>query len=106
MGDLSVDALCAQQHVSLTNVYRVRPGEEYEFDDVKINVYAGRHTENAKGVYRPEKFAENVDSLDSITGWYGSLELQNYLITRCRRYAHPCLGRPDYTRSEVPLRRG
>lgn len=81
VGDLSVDALCAQQHVSLTNVYRVRPGEEYEFDDVKINVYAGRHTENAKGVYRPEKFAENVDSLDSITGWYGSLELQNYLIT-------------------------
>ena len=81
VGDLSVDALCREQRVSLTNVYRVRPGEEYQFDDVKINVYAGRHTENARGVYRPAEFDSDVSSLDSLTGWYGSMELQNYLIT-------------------------
>lgn len=81
VGDLSVDALCREQRVSLTNVCRVRPGEEYQFDDVKINVYAGRHTENARGVYRPAEFDSDVSSLDSLTGWYGSMELQNYLIT-------------------------
>lgn len=81
VGDLSVDALCREQRVSLTNVYRVRPGEEYQFDDVKINVYAGRHTENARGVYRPAEFDSDVSSLDRLTGWYGSMELQNYLIT-------------------------
>lgn len=81
VGDLSTDALCQWQHVSLTNIYRVRSGEEYVFDDVKINVYAGRHTENVKGAYRPEKFSDDHNSLDSISGWYGSLELHNYLIT-------------------------
>ncbi len=81
VGDLSTDALCQWQHVSLTNVYRVRSGEEYIFDDVKLNVYAGRHTENAKGAYRPATFAEEASSLDSLSGWWGSLELHNYLIT-------------------------
>lgn len=81
VGDLSVDPLCTEQHISLTNIYRVRSGEEYIFDDVKINVFAGRHTENAKGEYRPKVFDDDSSSLKSLTGWYGSMELQNYLIT-------------------------
>lgn len=79
VGDLSTDALCQEQHVSLTNIYRIRSGEEYIFEDVKINVFAGRHTENAKGVYRPAVFSS--EGLDSLTGWWGSMELHNFLIT-------------------------
>ncbi len=81
IGDLSIDALCKVQHVSLTNIYRVRNGDEYTFDDVNIKVYGGRHTENSKGAYRPEQFDSDQSSLNSLTGYYGSMELQNYLIT-------------------------
>lgn len=81
MGDLSIEALCREQHVSLTNIYRVRNGDEYQFDDVNIKIYGGRHTENAKGAYLPEKWDADRQSLDSETGWFGSLELQQYLIT-------------------------
>lgn len=81
VGDLSIQALCREQHVSLTNIYRVRNGDEYQFDDVNIKVFGGRHTENAKGVYLPKEWASASDSLDTETGWFGSLELQQYMIT-------------------------
>jgi len=81
MGEMSIQALCREQHVSLTNIYRVRNGDEYQFDDVNFKIYGGRHTENAKGVYLPEKWDTERHSLDSETGWFGSLELQQYLIT-------------------------
>ncbi len=82
VGDLSTDALCQDYPISLTNIYRIRSGEVYEFDDIKINVYAGRHTENAKGAYRPAKFAsDDVTSFNAPTNWYGSMELNNFLIT-------------------------
>ncbi len=81
VGDLSVEPLCREQHISLTNIYRVRNGDEYTFDDVNLKIFGGRHTENSKGVYHPHAFDADITSLDSLTGYYGSLELQNYLIT-------------------------
>ncbi len=81
MGDLSIQALCREQHISLTNIYRVRNGDEYQFDDVNIKVFGGRHTENAKGVYLPKEWNSARDSLDAETGWFGSLELQQFLLT-------------------------
>jgi len=81
VGDLSAVPLCQVQHISMTNIYRVRNGDEYTFDDVNIKVFGGRHTENAKGAYYPEKFDTDQSSLNSLTGYYGSYELQNYLIT-------------------------
>lgn len=78
VGDLSTDALCTFQHISLTNVYRVRGGEEYVFDDVRLQVFSGRHTENANGVYRSSTVTSDPESLGM---WFGSLELMNYLIT-------------------------
>lgn len=81
VGDLSIAALCTDQHVSLTNIYRVRNGDEYQFDDVNFKIYGGRHTENAKGAYMPKEWDNDLLGLNCRTGFYGSLELQQYLIT-------------------------
>ena len=78
VGDLSVDPLCAWQHISLSNIYRVHGGEEYTFDDVNIRVFSGRHTESAKGTYRDSTVKGDPDSLSY---WFGFLELMNYCIT-------------------------
>ena len=63
-------------------MYRVRPGEDVQFSDLRIQVFSGRHTEPRRGAFRRK-------SMDSETGrlklddWFGSLELQNYLLTTC-----------------------
>ena len=82
VGDLSADPLCQWQDISCSKLYRVRPGEIIQFQDLKIEVFAGRHTEASRGSRRAK-------SVDSATGkfrpddWFGSLELQNYLLTTC-----------------------
>ena len=81
VGDLAVVPLCKWQRVSLTNIYRVRNGDQYTFEDVDIKVFGGRHTEAAKGAYYPEKFAEDCTNLDHESGYYGSFDMENFLIT-------------------------
>ncbi len=78
VGDLSTDPLCAWQHISLSNIYRVHGGEEYTFDDVNIQVFSGRHTESAKGTYRDTTVKGDSASLSY---WFGFLELMNYYVT-------------------------
>lgn len=78
VGDLSTDALCHWQHINLNQIYRIHSGERYEFDDVTFEVFAGRHTENAKGCYRIDNITADPKSLSD---WYGSMELLNFLIT-------------------------
>ena len=36
VGDLSADALCMEYHLNVERLFRVRHGETYQFDDVKI----------------------------------------------------------------------
>lgn len=81
VGDLSADPLCEFQELDCSKVYRVRSGEKYQFDDLRIEVFAGRHTESSKGMYRKKTL--NKDGSFDAAMWYGSLELQNYLLTLC-----------------------
>jgi len=81
VGDLSADPLCQWQDIDCGRLYRVRPGEKYEFDDLTIEVFAGRHTESPRGYFRKKN--KNADGSFQYDGWFGSLELQNYLLTTC-----------------------
>lgn len=81
VGDLSADPLCETQEVDCCRLYRVRPGEKYQFDDLTIEVFAGRHTEASRGAYR-KKTVKKDGSFDAAM-WFGNLELQNYLLTLC-----------------------
>lgn len=79
--DLSADALCREQHVSCARLYRVRSGETYEFDDLTIECFAGRHSESPRGYYRTGKDFVRPDGTPDDCMWFGNLELVNYLIT-------------------------
>ena len=81
VGDLSADPLCTWQDIDCARMYRVRPGEKYEFEDVTIQVFSGRHTESPRGYYR--KKATDADGNLNYASWFGNLEFQNYLITCC-----------------------
>lgn len=83
VGDLSADPLCTWQDVDCARMYRVRPGEKYQFDDITIQVLAGRHTESSRGYYRRSPQFTRADGSLELGGWFGNLEFQNYLITTC-----------------------
>ena len=51
VGDLSAEALCKEYDLNVERLFRIRGGEEYEFDDVKIEVISARHTESKGGNY-------------------------------------------------------
>lgn len=79
--DLSADPLCRIQDLNCARLYRVRSGEKYQFDDVTIECFAGRHTESPRG-YRPGgKDFVKPDGTPDLMMWFGNLELVNYLIT-------------------------
>lgn len=82
-GDLSADALCEEQDLDCARLYRVRSGEVYEFDDLKIEVFSGRHTESSKGYRRTGKDFIHEDGSFWPTMWYGNLEFLNYRLTLC-----------------------
>ncbi len=52
MGDLSAEALWKEYDLNVERLFRIRGREEYEFDDVKIEVISARHTESKGGNYR------------------------------------------------------
>ena len=82
VGDLSADPLCQWQDIDCSRMYRVRPGEVIQFDDLKIQVFSGRHTEPKRGAFRRKSLEPETGSL-KLDDWFGSLELQNYLLTAC-----------------------
>lgn len=79
--DLSADPLCQWQKVNCARLYRVRSGETYQFDDITIQCFAGRHTESPRGYYRASKAFTTRDGQFDQPLWFGNLELVNYLIT-------------------------
>lgn len=83
VGDLSADPLCEWQDINCARIFRVRSSEVYEMDDLKVEVFAGRHTESPRGYYRAGRKFRNPDGSLSLSDWYGNLELNNYRLTLC-----------------------
>ena len=83
VGDLSADALCREQDLDCARLYRVRGGEVYEFDDLKIEAFSGRHTESPRGYRKDGKDFIDKDGNFWPTMWYGNLEFLNYRLTLC-----------------------
>ena len=83
IGDLSADALCEEQGVDCGRMYRVRSGEKYEFDDVKIEIFSGRHTESPRGYFRHSRDFQKPDGSLDRQQWLGNLEFLNYRLTLC-----------------------
>lgn len=81
VGDLSADALCMEFGLNVERLFRVRGGECFEFDDVKIEAIAARHTESSRGNYYHHGYCIRKDGSRSPTNWFGSLEMLNYRIT-------------------------
>lgn len=81
VGDLSADALCREQNLDCARLYRVRGGEVYEFDDLKIEAFTGRHTESPRGYRITGKEFYNADGNFWPTMWCGNLEFMNYRLT-------------------------
>ena len=80
-GDLSAEALCREYGLNVERLFRVRSGETFEFDDVKIEVIAARHTESRGGNYWDRGYCIAEDGSRRDVMWYGSLEMFNYRIT-------------------------
>ena len=80
VGDLSADPLCQWQDIDCSRIYRVRPGEDLRFNDLRIQVFSGRHTEPGRGAFRKKNVDPETGKL-KLDDWFGSLELQNYLLT-------------------------
>ncbi len=78
---LSVDSLCQAQDLNCARIFPVRGGDKFQFDDVTIEVFTGRHTESPRG-YRPSgrDFVKQDGTPDNMM-WFGNVELVNYLIT-------------------------
>lgn len=81
VGDLSADALCMEQELNVERLFRVRHGEKYQFDEVKIEAIGARHTESTTGNYWNKGYCIRKDGSRSPANWYGSLEMLNYRIT-------------------------
>lgn len=80
VGDLSADPLCQWQNIDCSHMYRVRPGERFEFNGLSIDVFSGRHTESSRGYYR-KKYIDKQTGKLKLDDWFGNLELNNYLLT-------------------------
>ncbi len=83
VGDLSADPLCEWQNLNCARLYRVRGGERFEFGDLTIEVFSGRHTESPRGYFRNSPKFRNPDGSLSLSDWFGNLELNNYRLTLC-----------------------
>jgi L-ascorbate metabolism protein UlaG (beta-lactamase superfamily) len=81
VGDLSADALCMEYHLNVERLFRVRHGEVYQFDDVKIEAIGARHTESRNGNYYDKGYCIRKDGSRSPANWFGSMEMLNYRIT-------------------------
>jgi len=75
-GMLSAEPLAKEQKLNVARLYKVSDGEEFQFDDVTIKAFAGRHTESVKGNYLKWDEGGHITS-ESM----GTLDMYQYLIT-------------------------
>ncbi|MFA6506409.1 MAG: MBL fold metallo-hydrolase [Treponemataceae bacterium] len=76
VGALSAEYLIKWQNLNMNKIYLCNDGQTFQFDDVTIKVFAGRHTEGARGNFLKVGKDGFVD-----TQTIGSMELFNFLIT-------------------------
>ncbi len=81
VGDLSAEELCREYDLNVERLFRVRSGEVFEFDDLKIEAIAARHTESKGGNYWNRGYCIAEDGKRKAIEFYGSLEMLNYRIT-------------------------
>ena len=81
VGDLSAEELCREYDLNVERLFRARSGEVFEFDDVKIEAIAARHTESKGGNYWNRGYCIMEDGSRKAIEFYGSLEMLNYRIT-------------------------
>jgi L-ascorbate metabolism protein UlaG (beta-lactamase superfamily) len=73
---LSAEPLAKWQKINVAKLYKVSDGQKFQFDDVKIEVFASRHTESKKGNYL------KWDATGELTDQsWGYLDVYNFLIT-------------------------
>ena len=79
VGDLSAEALCKEYDLNVERLFRIRGGEEYEFDDVKIEVISARHTESKGGNYWDRGYCIQKDGSRNYVVWFpGNVQLPHY----------------------------
>ena len=76
VGQTAADTLFAEYDLDLRNMYVCDDGFVYEFDDVKITAFTGRHTEAPNPTRRSASYKEDSTN----TGWWGNFEVMSYLI--------------------------
>ena len=83
VGDLSAEKLIDWQDVNIGNLYRMRGGEVFDFNEVRIEAFSSRHTEAPKGDFKSKSMAksEGKPMGERNSGWMGTLEMLSYLIT-------------------------
>lgn len=81
VGDLAAEELCREYDLNVERLFRVRSGEVFEFNDVKIEAIAARHTESKGGNYWDRGYCIQPDGTRKAIEFYGSLEMLNYRIT-------------------------
>ncbi len=76
VGALSAEPLTKWQNLNIAKLYKVIDRQEFEFDELKIQAFAGRHTESTFGNYC------HWDEQGEMThqSW-GTMDLFHYLIT-------------------------
>lgn len=77
VGQLSAEALVREQNLDVSKVYKVSDRQIFNFGEVSIQAFAGRHTEANDGNY----LVFDEHGTLSSQGW-GTLELYQYLITQ------------------------
>ena len=76
VGQLSAEPLVRSQNLETSKIYKVSDRQSFDFGEVRIEAFAGRHTESNRGNYM--KWEENGEM--SSASW-GTLDLYQYLIT-------------------------
>lgn len=76
VGALSAEPLVKWLKLDTRKLYKVIDGQKFQFDDVTIEAFAGRHTESNKG-----NFMDWDDHGEATAQGYGTLDLVQYMVT-------------------------
>jgi L-ascorbate metabolism protein UlaG (beta-lactamase superfamily) len=76
VGGLSAEPLVKWQKLNAARIYKVSDEQVFQFDDVTIKAYAGRHTESNRGNFLSWTAAGELPPF----GW-GTLELYQFMVS-------------------------
>lgn len=76
VGQLSAEPMVREQGLDTGRLYKVNDGQMFQFDDIKIEAIAGRHTESARG-----NRLEWDDHGDITSQGAGTLDMFQFMVT-------------------------